>query len=122
MHRRAGRETRDAKIVDLRAQGRTLAQIAEAVGVSVGTVHSATRGELFNSEKVRGEDGKEYPAHYAPRTRAALTPEDVSRIARQALRGRIERHPHTTLGTVAAGLRQLADSADAYRTKQDANL
>jgi transposase len=121
MHRRAGRETRDAKIVGLREQGMTLAKIAEAVGVSDETVRRATASTNVEG-RVAGRDGKEYPAHYAPRTRAALTPEDVSRIARQALRGRIERYPHTTLGTVAAGLRQLADSADAYRTKQDANL
>jgi hypothetical protein len=51
----------------------TLAKIAEAVGVSDETVRRATASTNVEG-RVAGRDGKEYPAHYAPRT----APEDNS--------------------------------------------
>jgi hypothetical protein len=61
------REQRDDVIRRLRSEGMTLQAIADSVGVSYGTAHNATRDELINSDKLMGADGKERPAHYAPR-------------------------------------------------------
>ncbi len=60
-----------------RARGMTLQKIADAVGVSVGTVHAATN-ELFNSEKLPGTDGKARPTHYAPREAPLSLPYHIS--------------------------------------------
>jgi phage N-6-adenine-methyltransferase len=69
LHRRhLSREQRDGLICSLRAKGKTLQEIASAVGVSIGTAHGAARDvQLFNSEKFEGADGKFRPTHYAPR-------------------------------------------------------
>ena len=44
----------------------TLQKIAAAVGVGLGTVHRATN-ELFQMEKLPGDDGKYRPMHYSAR-------------------------------------------------------
>ncbi len=54
----------------------TLQKIADAVGVGVGTVHRAIDGaELFQMEKLPGDDGKLRPMHYAARARRDALPE-----------------------------------------------
>jgi len=65
--RQLSKEQRDALIVKLRQEGKTLKAIADVVGVSVGTVHGAVSGDnhLFKTEKVTGADGKQYPTTYA---------------------------------------------------------
>ena len=47
-------------------EARKRAKIAEAVGVSDETVRRATASTNVEG-RVAGKDGKEYPAHYAPR-------------------------------------------------------
>ena len=51
----------------------TLQKIAESTGASMGTVHKATKGELFKDEKLEGADGKSRPAKYKP-TRRRIAP------------------------------------------------
>ena len=70
LHRRhLTREQRNEVIRNLRSNGMTLQKIADAVGVAIGTVHSIASGvELFNSEKLPGDDGKYRPMQYATRT------------------------------------------------------
>ena len=51
----------------LRTNGMTLQKIADAVGVSVGKVHSATADLIFNSE-IENERGQLRPMQYAART------------------------------------------------------
>lgn len=54
--------------------GMKLQKIADVVGVSIGTVHGATENQLFNSEKLPGDDGKYRPTHYAPRVEPEAPP------------------------------------------------
>ncbi len=51
----------------------TLQKIADAVGVSVGKVHSVASDLIFNSE-IENERGQYRPTHYAARTVAAHRP------------------------------------------------
>jgi len=51
----------------------TLQKIADAVGVSVGKVHSVASDLIFNSE-IENERGQLRPMHYAARTVAAHRP------------------------------------------------
>ena len=51
----------------MRAGGMTLQAIADASGASVGAVHAAVKGQLFNNEKLEGKDGKSYPTRYERR-------------------------------------------------------
>ena len=75
LHRRhLTREQRDEVIRQLRTNGMTLQKIAAAVGVGLGTVHRATN-ELFQMEKLPGDDGKYRPMHYAARA-VDLEPEE----------------------------------------------
>ena len=69
LHRRhLDSEQRREVMRQLRARGMTLQKIADVVGVSYGTAHSATKDvELINFDKLPGADGKHYPAHYTPR-------------------------------------------------------
>lgn len=60
------REQRQEVVAKLRAEGWSYRRIGERLGVSVGTVHADTDGEVFSSEHlpavVTGADGKTYPA------------------------------------------------------------
>lgn len=59
---------RNEVMIEMRRDLMTIQDIAEAMGVSVGTVHDAVSGvELFKSEKLTGKDGKKRPAKYNPR-------------------------------------------------------
>lgn len=69
------KEQRNQVIKDMRADGATLQEIADATNVSVGTVHTVTSdnsfSELKNSEPpatVTGKDGKTYPAAKTKKT------------------------------------------------------
>ena len=65
LHRTLTLEQRDAAIREMRARGVTYQKIADTMGLSVGKVHSvASEVELFNSEKLRGADGKYRPPTY----------------------------------------------------------
>jgi hypothetical protein len=72
VHRRhLTRELRQQIVADLRADGESTRQIAESLGVSVGTIHSDIKAagasvQVFNSEHlgtVTGKDGKTYAAN-----------------------------------------------------------
>ena len=83
LRRHLSREQRDDVMRQMRADGATIQKIADSVGVSVGTVHSAVAGvELFNSEKLQGADGKYRPASYERKVDATIpawkTPSHVS--------------------------------------------
>ena len=68
LRRQLTKEQRDEQMRAMRADGMTYQQIAETVGVSVGTVHGvASDVELFKNEKLPGADGKYRPATYAKR-------------------------------------------------------
>lgn len=67
LHRRhLTREQRDEVIRQLRTNGMTLQKIADAVGVSVGKVHSVAGDVIFNSE-IENARGQLRPMHYASR-------------------------------------------------------
>lgn len=73
LHRRhLTRDQRDEVVCKLRSQGMTLRKIADAMGVSYGTVYGAAQNQLIKIDKLVGEDGKERPSHYAPRQAEAL--------------------------------------------------
>ena len=61
------------KAVWLKYPDSKVQEIADKAGVSVGTAYNARDAaiqeapQLFKAEKVKGEDGKEYPRQYAPR-------------------------------------------------------
>lgn len=56
-------EQRRAVVEHLRQQGHSFPAIAKAVGTSVGTAFAdAKASEAFSPERVRGQDGKSYPA------------------------------------------------------------
>jgi ParB-like chromosome segregation protein Spo0J len=66
--RNESKEDRDERIRKMRAAGMTYQKIADEVGVGIATVHRAAKDvEVFQSEKLPGADGKEYPAHYKTR-------------------------------------------------------
>ena len=68
LHRRhLTREQRDEVIRQLRERGMTLQKIADAMGVSVGKVHSVAGDVIFNSE-IENARGQLRPMHYAART------------------------------------------------------
>jgi len=68
LHRRhLTREQRDEVIRQLRTNGMTLQKIADAMGVSVGKVHSVAGDVIFNSE-IENARGQMRPMHYASRT------------------------------------------------------
>ena len=68
LHRRhLTREQRDEVIRQLRERGMTLQKIADAMGVSVGKVHSVAGDVIFNSE-IENARGQMRPMHYASRT------------------------------------------------------
>ena len=64
--RHLNKEQRDSVMRDMRADGATYKEIAQAVGVSTDTAHRvASDVELSEIGKVTGADGKQYPATYA---------------------------------------------------------
>lgn len=74
LRRHLSPEQRREVMREMRADGATIQKIADTVGVSVGTVHSAVSGvELFNSEKLQGADGKYRPATYERKPEAPPT-------------------------------------------------
>ena len=74
LRRHLSKEQRDEVMRQMRADGATIQKIADTVGVSVGTVHSAVSGvELFSSEKLKGADGKYRPASYERKPEAPPT-------------------------------------------------
>lgn len=76
LHRRhLTREQRDEVIRQLRANGMTLQKIADAVGVSIGKVHSVASDLIFNSE-IENERGQLRPMHYAARAVEAEAEDD----------------------------------------------
>jgi len=69
LRRHLSKEQRDQTMVAMRADGMTLQEVADTVGVSVGTVHAATENNFSNlkSSTTVGKDGKERPQTYKPR-------------------------------------------------------
>jgi hypothetical protein len=68
LHRRhLTREQRADIMRQMRAEGNTLQQIADTVGVDVSTAQRNTEGVFANAKTVTGKDGKQYPAT-KPRT------------------------------------------------------
>jgi hypothetical protein len=64
LRRQLSKEQREQVMVDMRRDGMTLQEVADAVGVSYGTAHAVTENslsELINST-VTGADGKTYPS------------------------------------------------------------
>ena len=69
LHRRhLTREQRDDVIRQLRTNGMTLQKIADAVGVSLKTVHRAASDLSFDKSEIINERGQYRPMHYAART------------------------------------------------------
>lgn len=73
LRRHLSKEQRDEVMRQMRADGATYQQIADAVGVSYGTAHSATKDQLINSDKLPGADGKYRPATYERKPEAPPT-------------------------------------------------
>ena len=64
--RHLNKEQRDSVMRDMRADGATYQEIANAVGVNVATAHRAAADvELLQMQKLPGADGKYRPATYA---------------------------------------------------------
>lgn len=65
-HRRhLSKEQRNELMRQMRAEGRTYQAIADIAGVSLGKAYQDTKDvELFNNEKLRGEDDKYRPSSY----------------------------------------------------------
>lgn len=64
--RHLNKEQRDSVMRDMRADGATYKEIAQAVGVGYATAYRATAEiDLIQTDKVTGADGKQYPATYA---------------------------------------------------------
>lgn len=85
VHRRSlTREQRNAVIVKLRAEGMTQPKIAEATGVSLGTVNSVVRQANFSSENgphaptITNALGQQRPATYERRQQPDSQPEPPS--------------------------------------------
>ena len=69
LRRQLDKGQRDQVIVSMRADGMTKQAIAEATGVSYGTVHNVLSNlSDLTSSPVVGKDGKVRPAQYAPRS------------------------------------------------------
>lgn len=95
--RHLNREQRAEVMRQMRSEGNTLQQIADAVGVDVATAQRNTAGTFANA-KVVGADGKERPAQYKPRQTTSLyaqtaeqrekatEPETASRITSGAVK------------------------------------
>jgi len=68
LRRHLSREQREEVMRAMRADGMTYQEIADKVGVSVYTAHSAARDvELLENKKLIGADGKARPASYERR-------------------------------------------------------
>ncbi len=75
LRRQLSKDQRDQVMVDMRKDGMSYRQIAEATGASVGKVHD-TVVQVFKNEHlespvaIKGADGKQYPAQQEPKTQA----------------------------------------------------
>lgn len=77
LRRHLSKDDRNKIMADMRADGATLQEIADAVGVSKSTVHREVKS-TFPFGKVEGKDGKERPAVYKPRKSVfATSPEQA---------------------------------------------
>ena len=98
LRRHLSRDQRDEVMRAMRADGMTYQEIADKVGVSVYTAHSAARNaELLENKKLIGADGKARPASYerrntfasdtlalfVPGAAVALEPAAAERTAKQ---------------------------------------
>jgi len=116
--RHLNKEQRDSVMRDMRADGATYQEIAEAVGVGYATAYRATAEiELIQTDKLPGKDGKYRPATYArkpeppptmfdPGESAALEPKAADRTAKaEQQRKTGERRTERTerINTIAAG-------------------
>lgn len=93
------RDQRASVMREMRSEGCTLQQIADAVGVDVSTAQRNTEGVFANAktETVKGKDGKQYPAtkprqptslyaQTAEQREKATEPETAARIASGAVK------------------------------------
>lgn len=80
LRRHLTKEQRVRLFADMRADGMTLQQIADAAGVGKSTVHRELTDSAFPNGKAdlpdatTGRDGKQYPTTYKPRQTQVATP------------------------------------------------
>lgn len=79
--RHLSKEARKKVMADMRADGMSLRQIAEATGVGVATAFRAVPNET--PEKTTGKDGKKYPAKQLAKPKVS-TPNVIAKNAKEA--------------------------------------